>query len=523
MILTTMVKKWLQRLAILHPFLFVAVRPLDLYAGNVRWMHLGIFVKPLVALAILTANLWLVAWLIVRDRERSAFMASVVILALTLYGQLYGEMHFLPRGVFSLVWIVSAVALLIFAYRSPSFSPRVTMGAALFGCFLVLFRGVPVVEWLQVRPIKYTVPDLARNIQSNSTLSRPNILYLVLDGAARQDVLKEYYGYDNSAFLDSLTHLGFHIARESRTNYGQTMLSLASSLNGAYVDDMVPPDLRARSDRRPLHGLIANSAVFNALHRQGYRIVVIHSGYTGTEIRNADSFVAPVFALNEMDEGIIASTLVDRGLELLFPDWRVDIHRSRVEFVFDELPEQMSQPGPVIVFAHVVSPHPPFVFGKEGERVTHQLPPGYGDGTDFVKLTSREEYVTRYRNQMQFIEKQTLAAVSQILATASSPPVIIIQGDHGPGSRLDWDHPEQTDMWERLAILNAIYLPGPDTPSFRSSETPVNTFRIVLNRYFRANLPMLPDTSYFSSWREPYDYVYRAGLTHSGTAPQLSD
>ena len=86
-------------------------------------------------------------------------------------------------------------------------------------------------------------------------------------------------------------------------------------------------------------------------------------------------------------------------------------------------------------------------------------------------------------------------------------PIIILQGDHGPGAYLDWDSPEDSNMDERFSILNAFHLPGVENPSFHDGQTPVNSFRIIMNEYFQADYPLLPDHSYFSKARDPLNFM----------------
>jgi hypothetical protein len=62
--------------------------------------------------------------------------------------------------------------------------------------------------------------------------------------------------------------------------------------------------------------------------------------------------------------------------------------------------------------------------------------------------------------------------------------VIIIQGDHGVRDP------------NRNAILNSYYLPGLPQDTIPADMSPVNSFRLVLNEYFNANLPLLPNHSY---------------------------
>ena len=57
-----------------------------------------------------------------------------------------------------------------------------------------------------------------------------SVYVLMLDEYPRHDILKEFIGLDNQAFLDELTSLGFHINKQSLSNYPGTAYSLASLL-----------------------------------------------------------------------------------------------------------------------------------------------------------------------------------------------------------------------------------------------------------------------------------------------------
>jgi hypothetical protein len=82
--------------------------------------------------------------------------------------------------------------------------------------------------------------------------------------------------------------------------------------------------------------------------------------------------------------------------------------------------------------------------------------------------------------------------IDTLIESADVPPVIIVQGDHGPLPDLT-ENPA-----ERLPILNAYYLPDvPMADVLYPSISPVNSFRVVLSSYFEQNLPLLEDRSYF--------------------------
>ena len=58
----------------------------------------------------------------------------------------------------------------------------------------------------------------------------PAIYYIILDGYARSEVMRELFDFDNTAFLERLERKGFFVARGSNANYCQTPLSRLSSL-----------------------------------------------------------------------------------------------------------------------------------------------------------------------------------------------------------------------------------------------------------------------------------------------------
>ena len=64
-----------------------------------------------------------------------------------------------------------------------------------------------------------------------------------------------------------------------------------------------------------------------------------------------------------------------------------------------------------------------------------------------------------------------------------------------------------TDLHERMSILNAYYFPGGRYEKLYEGISPVNSFRVVLNTFFGARLELLPDKSFFSTWSDPYKFI----------------
>jgi hypothetical protein len=180
------------------------------------------------------------------------------------------------------------------------------------------------------------------------------------------------------------------------------------------------------------------------------------------------------------------------------PELSYAAHRQRTLDGLDQLRHATQIPGPKIVFAHLILPHPPFVFDASGRQVDPPHPYSLGDGDEFDGDLA--EYRSGYAAQVEFANRRLRQAITTLLSRSKQPPVIIIQGDHGPGSRHNWGSPDASCLRERAGILNAYYLPS-GSEQLYPSISPVNSFRVVLNAVFGTQLPLLPDRTYFTSHR----------------------
>jgi hypothetical protein len=87
----------------------------------------------------------------------------------------------------------------------------------------------------------------------------------------------------------------------------------------------------------------------------------------------------------------------------------------------------------------------------------------------------------------------------------------VIQGDHGLRQVVSWGDSAPSQLQERHAILDAIYLPPSGSRAVPPAQlydsiSPVNTFRFILSRYFDTTMALLPDRSYYSLLNHPYHF-----------------
>jgi hypothetical protein len=507
---------------VFHPFIFAIYPVLELYfkvsssaSFSEVWRSFFVILLVLV-ICLLLVNRWLKDW------DRTGFIVSLTIFGLLYYGGVYvsaWELGWVGHGIlrhelllplwFGLLSVLGSR----WVWKKFSNPKIITIMLNLMASVAILLSTtryiIRKVSAGSVNPRALSTKILSDEDQIFLDAERkPDIYYIILDGYAREDVLQKIYGYDNSDFLRFLEDRGFYVAAESRCNYIQTALSLSSSLNLTYLEGL--PDDSA--DRRALSSVIRDSKVRLALEAVGYKTVTVNSGYPPTTLGSVDVFLSPRLGtkMNEFEGLLIiysaAVALVDRGY-LEVPSAGYAAHRSVVKYALEELPNVVDLPGPKFVFYHIVAPHPPFVIDREGNAVTPDSPyAGLGDGNYFAGTS--EIYIDGYIEKLIYVNESIKEAVRRILSESSEPPIIIIQADHGPGAYLNWESIEKSCIWERTSILNAYYLPeNHSEDDFYSTITPVNTFRLVFDRYFGTQLGYLNDRTYYSPWERPYNFT----------------
>jgi hypothetical protein len=396
---------------------------------------------------------------------------------------------------------------------------NLTLGLALIVPFS-LAAGRPIQKphnYLQLD--KTLTPKSLDEQVSLDCADRPDIYYILVDGYGREDVLEELYGLDNTKFLGDLAQRGFYVANQSHTNYIQSIYSISSSLNFTYID---PPQNEVTSWRY-FTQLMAHNRIMRLLKDCGYLSVAFESGYTYSNNPAVDVYLARESGLNEFESLLLAGSPVDilmREFDLEPSDYTYPAHRRRALFTLEQLAKIPRMRSPKIVFAHILSPHPPFVFDSGGRPTEPNWSYTLSDGDEYDG--DWETYRHGYTQQVSYLNQELIQMVDAILTRSSRPPVIIIQGDHGPGGFFHWSSPEQACLWERTGILNAYHLPDDGTEVLYPGISPVNSFRVILNVYFEADLPLLPDDTYFTSHRLPGQVIDITGVrdTRENCSPE---
>ena len=434
---------------------------------------------------------------------------SAVVAVLPPAAHSVGELG--AASVYSLA--VAAVALWVAKQMTEHTLRAARDGLNLMAVALLALNLVGVAKQQRSESWPLAVAELAAAAERpvRQTDEGPDIYYIILDGYARDDVLSERFGVARNTLTDYLASKDFYVAARSRANCSQTYLSLASSLNMTYLDPLAAV-MQDSPDRRPLGHLIEHNAVMSELRARGYTTVLVSSDYYATDgMSDVDHCLCEVFRPTEFSALWFSRTPLGAIPSVSRAPY--EAHRNKVRRAFELLRQPPPGDAPHFVFAHLIAPHPPFVFRESGQPTQPLRPFSFHDGSHFRGST--DEYRDGYRAQLAFINTQLQMVIESITARTHGEAVIIVQSDHGPGSALRWESAEMTDMKERTGILSAYYLPGRDTAALYPSMSPVNTFRVIFNEYLGASYDLLPDRSYFSTWSRPYRFVEVAAATSS--------
>jgi hypothetical protein len=486
-----------------YTLLIAVYSPMALIAFNVGQVQFDAVFRSLLITLVSVFLLTTLVMLLVRDGRKAGLIVSVFLILFFSYGHVYDVIAKLNIGgiligrhrYLMVLYLLALLGVILWVLRSKSSfsqSALVLTTIAVVALFFPLYQ--LIMYQIKVRPAVSTASAASAAAKVPANEKMPDVYYIILDTYGRTDILKKYAGYDNTPFIEGLEKLGFYVAKCSQSNYSQTGLSLASSLNYNYLDAMGVDFSKPGSNREDVQApYIKHNAVAQQFRNLGYKVVAFKTGFDFSTLDDADVlYPAPESGISDFEHTLIRTTalvlLDDAGTFKDFYPNAAKNRREMVLFQFKTLENLPSMPGPKFVFAHMLVPHWPFVFGPNGESLI---------GSNFVensKGADTKEYFAAYRDQSIFTSNQILQVVSEIIKNSDPAPVIIIQGDHGPNHAGDA---------ARIAILNAYYFPDGKTQALYPKITPVNSFPVVFNTYLGGNFQLLPDKSYYSSYNDP--------------------
>lgn len=473
---------FINRLFIVYPLLFAVFPILFLYAYNASETSVNQVWLPMAISALSTLLLWMLLSVTLRSVVKAGLSTVLLLLFFFSYGHVYDLLErwdvFVPKHSVWLPGLVLVWGYCTYFIKISNKDFKNTTNALNIMAVVLIIMNLFNIAAHEIRMVKFTTGDLHTKenhtvspVESSGRGTLPDIYYIILDEYAHPDTMAEYYNYDNSQFIDNLTDKGFFVASESRTKEGETYRSLATSLNMEYISNT--------KEKGFVYQKLSNNRVMDFFKSQGYTVVYFGSSY------DEGRYTIPAdMHFNYYKQDILASefftilwdtTMLKPFYNEFTRSYIKNDPRQAVLDTINNLEVIPDMEGPKFVFAHIMCPHHPFVFGPKGE---------------FVDIANRDDYKNEkfYLGQYIYITQRIQKAIDVLLEKSVEPPIIILQSDHGIRP---WLSDIGEHEWQK--ILNAYYLPGDGSDVLWDSISPVNSFRLIFNQYFGTNYEWLRD------------------------------
>jgi hypothetical protein len=478
--------------------LFFALFPaLMLFAGNLGEAALASLWRPLLFSVVLSLAAGAVGFLITRSLMKAGLISLILQLAFFSYGHIFmfwkesrlNDIVLVRHRTLLGLYLLLAGLAFWFVLKKVKPNSRVILLLNIVTFGLTLFQVGEIVIY-EIRRIERqkSVPQPVPIASDLAPERRPDIYLIVLDRYTRSDWLQVWLNYDNSAFIAGLEDLGFYVADCSRSNYAYTLQSMTSQLNLDYLENVVE-----ELDPGELQNALENNRVIETLRGLGYQTVFFPSQYPWITLSNVDHRYEPedLAPLDAFELLFLKTTVLNVPLDfverrnsqevamLSFEERLAKDHVNQVQMVFDYLANPPSYDAPVFVYAHIISPHPPFAFEADGS-----FNPGYRNDPEAERKT------------YEYVSQQVLSVLPEIIEHSDPEPIILLQSDHGNG-----------EFSYANLNLSAFYLPGGKDQQIYPHVTSVNSFRLIFSAYFGLDYPLLEDRSYFSDRDNRFDFT----------------
>jgi hypothetical protein len=480
---------------ILLPILSGIVPTLYHYSNNVKNLALANLYQMLALNVIWAIFVYFPLLVLYRFEARKASIAAFVFLVyFNVYGLVYKYLldadiirikhyTFLP-----LVLMFAAYSMLCVTHLKNSILLTIWRNLVLMVSALVLINSMSIAlaetkRWWSGRSV------VAATLQEEVSLkqNRPDIYYIVLDEFAGFQAMRDYWNYEEvDDFVRYLTERGFFVAEASHGDSKSTVHEITSRLN--YQKYSLDTDIQV------VFNHMANSRVIRYLKAQGYTTVVFDETKLGIPAARPieadylyeygdpsilqDSTLTNRLYLDEFGQLILGNTMFSViPISYYSRNAVTDPHHTMIRYTVEHVANP-AIPSPKFVYVHLLLPHPPFMFTREGD-------------IEFGHFTDWNYYLDNYIYSMKVAQEM----ISNILLASNStnPPVIILQSDHGARMESNVESiflPNYPEEYKTL-IMNTLYIPGYDYSTLPQDLDPVNTFPIVFNYLFDTDIPLV--------------------------------
>jgi hypothetical protein len=434
--------------------------------------------------------------------------SSVILLSVTFFVLLFGPINNYVRLIvrsrtFNSYYLVFTICvlLLIFIIRKIVKSKAIPAKTILFLNVAIIFITATEILMLlnyqsavnKTKNLIYPYKPLSEKyiVTGIPDSSKPDIYFFVFDAYTNSKTLKQVWNFDNDKLTDWLEGNGFHLPADTRSNYNFTAFSLSSTFNMNYIDSKKGSNAGIPRNILQANESMSNNETFDILKKENYTIDFLAPFKNSIQENNLGHFFeylsdrqiarqtligsvhdSKIYAylLNKLSNTSDSSNYKKPLLE------KLRLIRSTVDEI-KKTTDSTTNRKPHFVYGHIMVPHEPPLFDSSGNFMS------YND------VLNAKPFNT-YTAQIRFANSLIKEIVTHIKSRNKPNTIIIIEGDHGFGY-----YPPDSVSRFGFSNFNAIYFPDRNYSLLYDTMSPVNTFRIVFNQYFKQSYPLLKDSS----------------------------
>jgi|SRR5690554_4613938 len=434
------------------------------------------FIETAVSLLIISAFALSIFYLF-KNILKDSFKAGIVlsfILIVTLFFRdmvefiLYFKINeALPfTGEYFIAIIISAAALIVLITFLKRAKRNLITVNVYFNLITIIFLITEVISFVTSEAAGVSLKEKIEITSNEEVNEKPDIYFILLDGYTGFKGLKKLWNYDNNELKKFFNENDIFFAENAKCVYNVTNYSMVSTFNMTeliYSRD----ELYAKENYLALAEYMKENPVVKFFSDAGYEFY----NFTFWNINDKKKYYEDIYFLRRGN--IYQARTLYGHLYKIYNENTADMAVINTG-IFNKLVEihREKSDKPKFVYAHITMPHPPYYFDAEGNR------------RDFL-YSNDSKNMHKYLGQLKHTNTLIINTVKKILSTREEP-VIIIQSDHGFRSY------EGKDKMEiELSVLNCFYFPDKDYSMLNDSLKTINTFRIILNKYFGKNFEMI--------------------------------
>lgn len=473
---------WYYIIVIAFPLFFV-LHGVNEQFGLIRLSTIASLLIRYFLVAVVIAT---VSWLLLKNYYRATVATFILLCIYFFFGVVKDEIA-VPYKILLPVVVVLLVATYFCINKVKSTLVR---GTRFIHFLLLIFLSIEAaLLFYNIYTDKEKQKDLGdidhkliENVTIPDTVSKPTIVWIVMDEYSGNTALKKKWNFTNP-LNETLRSKGFFVADSAWSPYNYTHYSLVSSLDMTYLPDLENHSIIRYRDIVRGNISLQETNVTKLLKSAGYNFhnytiynvddhpTKAHEYFVDADLRLIDNQTLTGRIKQDIGWNLgsfISKKTVAEGIKA-----EAVYRESLIEESIAAARNAAADTTPSFLMFHYMLTHEPFIYKADG---TLDTTTGFGMYPDryITSINRANAAISRLIDSLQDIYKGKELS-------------IVLQGDHG----YKFDEADPLFEQEGCSILYAVYCSDQRYSGWESPFNSVNGFRVLFNKYFHTNLTLL--------------------------------